>query len=338
MLAGTVGDIGEIDRIVDFLSREKQFNYDHAMKVIWNALPRKAWQEFHAQHGGSMQQSWAYGEAMKTLGIQAHRAAVMEGKKVVALAQFIGRRYLHYVSLASCTRGPVWSPALDAAAQNQIYKEFKKTIPTRMFRVTLFSPDLPLDQVEPASVKGLHRVMTGYSTVMLDLTQSEAQLREGLDRKWRNRVFRPLRSAPLQVQFKPDMRDCRHLLERELEQRASRNFHGLPTDFVPAFIDGHERPELGYFVATTRHEGRVIASMLFLLHGDGATYHIGWSDEEGRKLSAHNVMLWQAMLHLKKQGVRRLDLGGINTHDLPGISRFKLATGGQVLTLAGTYF
>jgi lipid II:glycine glycyltransferase (peptidoglycan interpeptide bridge formation enzyme) len=308
------------------------------MKVIWNALPRKAWQEFHAQHGGSMQQSWAYGEAMKTLGVEAHRAAVMDGKKVLALAQFIGRRYLHYISLASCTRGPVWSPALDAAAQNRIYKEFKKTIPTRMFRVTLFSPDLPLDLVETASVKGLHRVMTGYSTVMLDLTQNEAQLREGLDRKWRNRVFRPLRSAPLQVQFKPDMRDCRYLLERELEQRASRNFHGLPIDFVPAFIDGHERPEQGYFVATTRHEGRVIASMLFLLHGDGATYHIGWSDEEGRKLSAHNVMLWQAMLHLKKQGVRRLDLGGINTHDLPGISRFKLATGGQVLTLAGTYF
>ena len=332
------GDIGEIDRIAEFLNAYWQFNYDHAMKVIWNALPRKAWQEFHALHGGSLQQSWAYGEAMQTLGVQTHRAAVMDGKKVLALAQFIGRRYLHYVSLASCTRGPVWGPGLDAVSQNRLYKEFKKTIPTRMFRVTLFSPDLPLAQLLPESMRGLHRVMTGYSTVTLDLTQSETALREGLDRKWRNRVFRPLRSAALQVQFKADMRDCRYLLEQELAQRASRNFHGLPTDFVPAFIDGHERPEQGYFVASTRLEGRVIASMLFLLHGQGATYHIGWSDEEGRKLSAHNVMLWQAMLHLKKQGVRRLDLGGINTHDLPGISRFKLATGGQVLTLAGTYF
>jgi CelD/BcsL family acetyltransferase involved in cellulose biosynthesis len=333
-----LSDIDEIDKTDDFLNNKKQFDYHHAMKVIWNALPRKAWQEFHAQHGGSLQQSWAYGEAMRTLGVQTHRAAVMDGKKVLALAQFIGRRYLHYLSMASCTRGPVWSPALDAAAQNRIYKELKKTIPTKMIRVTLFSPEMTLAQLPPESVKGLNRVMTGYSTVTLDLRRDEETLRAQMDRKWRNRVFRPKRTAPLQVQLKADMRDCRHLLEKEEAQRASRHFHGLPTDFVPAFINGHERPEQGYFVATTRHDNRTIAAMLFLLHGQGATYHIGWSDEEGRQLSAHNVMLWQAMLHLKKQGISRLDLGGINTHDLPGISRFKLATGGQVLTLAGTYF
>jgi len=33
-----------------------------------------------------------------------------------------------------------------------------------------------------------------------------------------------------------------------------------------------------------------------------------------------------------------LDLGGLNTRDLAGISRFKIGSGGQVVTLAGTYF
>jgi lipid II:glycine glycyltransferase (peptidoglycan interpeptide bridge formation enzyme) len=308
------------------------------MKVIWNALPRKAWEEFHAQHGGSLQQSWAYGEAMKGLGVQTHRAVVMDGRKVLALAQFIGRRYLHYVSLASCSRGPVWSPVLDAEVQNRLFKEFKRTIPTRVLRVTLFSPDLTLDQLVSSSVRGMQRVMTGYSTVLLDLSQDEQTLRKGLSGKWRNQALRTKPGVSLDIQFKPDMRDCRHLLEHEQAQRAIRNFHGLPTDFVPLFIEGHERPEQAYFVATARNEGRIIASMLFLLHGQGATYHMGWSDDEGRRLNAHNVILWQAMLHLKKKSVRRLDLGGINTHDLPGISRFKLGTGGQVLTLAGTYF
>ena len=44
------------------------------------------------------------------------------------------------------------------------------------------------------------------------------------------------------------------------------------------------------------------------------------------------------MLRLKKLGIERLDLGGLNTRALPGISRFKLGTGGHPLTLAGTYF
>ena len=42
--------------------------------------------------------------------------------------------------------------------------------------------------------------------------------------------------------------------------------------------------------------------------------------------------------YLQEQGIEVLDLGGVNTHDLPGISRFKLGTGGQAITLAGTYF
>jgi lipid II:glycine glycyltransferase (peptidoglycan interpeptide bridge formation enzyme) len=44
------------------------------------------------------------------------------------------------------------------------------------------------------------------------------------------------------------------------------------------------------------------------------------------------------MAYFQDHQIEVLDLGGVNTHDLPGISRFKLGTGGDVLTLAGTYF
>jgi lipid II:glycine glycyltransferase (peptidoglycan interpeptide bridge formation enzyme) len=65
---------------------------------------------------------------------------------------------------------------------------------------------------------------------------------------------------------------------------------------------------------------------------------VGWADEAGRKSNAHNLLLWRGIDYLKKAGIERLDLGGVNTRDLPGISRFKLGSGGRVLTLAGTYF
>jgi len=55
-------------------------------------------------------------------------------------------------------------------------------------------------------------------------------------------------------------------------------------------------------------------------------------------LNVHNLLLWQTLLALRSQGVETLDLGGVNTRALPGISRFKLGTGGHLLTLAGTYF
>lgn len=338
MVANVSVDIGEIDSSGDFLNLMISITYHHAMKVTWNTLPRKAWSEFHSRYGGSLQQSWAYGQAMATLGVQVHRAAVMDGRKLVALAQFIGRRYLGYISLASCTRGPVWSWALEGPQQAEIHKALRSSMPTRAFRVTLFSPNCTLEQLPPPSVMGMHRVMTGYSTVMLDLTQGEAVLRERLEGKWRNRLVKAEAAAGLSIHVLPDRRACEKLLVHEGEQRQIRRFQGLPTGFVSAYLDGHEGPEPCFLVAWAELEGKTIASMLFLRHGPAATYHMGWSDEEGRKLNAHALLLWRGMLALKTLNIRSLDLGGVNTHDLPGISRFKLATGGQVLTLAGTYF
>ena len=77
--------------------------------------------------------------------------------------------------------------------------------------------------------------------------------------------------------------------------------------------------------------------MMFLLHGSAATYQVGWSNDTGRRLNAHNLVLWQAMQALQQRGVRQLDLGGVNTQRSAGIARFKLGTGGRVLRLAGTY-
>jgi lipid II:glycine glycyltransferase (peptidoglycan interpeptide bridge formation enzyme) len=77
--------------------------------------------------------------------------------------------------------------------------------------------------------------------------------------------------------------------------------------------------------------------MMFLLHGSAATYQVGWSNDTGRQFNAHNLLLWHAIEALQQRGVRLLDLGGVNTQRSAGIARFKLGTGGRVLTLAGTY-
>lgn len=72
-------------------------------------------------------------------------------------------------------------------------------------------------------------------------------------------------------------------------------------------------------------------------HGKAATYYVGWMNPEGRAKHTHNLLLWQAVILLKQQGVEWLDLGGVDGLSMPGVSRFKLGLGGDLFTLAGTY-
>jgi hypothetical protein len=308
------------------------------MNVRWEHLPKAEWEEFHAVQHGALQQAWTYGEALTSLGVTMRRAMVWDGERLVAVAQFMCKRILGYISLASCTRGPVFHPDLGPAERAEIYKRLRQSIPLPRFKVLLFSPNCTADQLDPAETRGLSRVMTGYATVLLDLTTPLPDLKARLEGKWRNRLTKALSNEKLRLHVQPSLKRCEWLLGKELDQREAKKFHGLPTEFVQAYIGAVAEPRQAFVVAYAELGKNTIGAMLFLIHGRVASYHVGWADEEGRQLNAHNALLWQAIVHLQGQGIAVLDLGGVNTHDLPGISRFKLGTGGHVVTLAGTYF
>ncbi len=305
------------------------------MQIRWNDIPRPAWDAAHAGLGAPLQQHWAYGESLVTQKVQVHRAEVRIDDRTVAFAQFLCRRYAGVVGVALCTRGPLWLEPVQHTESAKIYRELRRSLPMRRPRFILFSPDLT-DPRDP-SLATLTRVLTGYSTVILDLTPPEAQLRAGLHPYWRNRLAAAERSVlrVSDVGFEPDA--YRSVLQEEMRQRERKRFYALPPAFIDNYIAAHADARQAALILTAELHSRPVAAMLFLIHGSAATYQLGWSTPQGRAGNAHNLVLWRAMAMLKERGVKTLDLGGVNTEDLPGISRFKINTGGKVVTYAGGF-
>lgn len=309
------------------------------MDIIWDTPCKPIWNKFHQSHGGALQQAWAYGEAVQLLGTKIHRAIAYEANKPVAIAQFLRKRIAGYISLSNCSRGPIWHPDLSISHRQQIYRQLKQSIPTPGLKAILFSPDLPADTPDShPETAHLSRVMTGYSTVIMDLSLPMDILFSQLEGKWRNRLRAAERSPGLQIITNASLSKCRLLLERENQQRQQKNFHGLPTLFVENYIQASSSRGNAFALSRAEQGAKMIAGMLFLIHGRMATYHIGWADETGRQMNVHNLLLWNGMAYLRDNGVTQLDLGGVNTHQLPGLSRFKLGTGGKVVTYAGTFY
>ncbi|MHA6287770.1 lipid II:glycine glycyltransferase FemX [Maricaulis sp. CAU 1757] len=296
------------------------------------AIDRATWDAALQDRVASLQQDWAYGQAIAGLGAGVSRVGIYINNQLVGLAQFTHRRMVGLVSVAVCTRGPVWLGDIDRKRKAEIHAALKRELGLARPRAILVSPD----EEDAHGVERLTRVMTGYSTVLIDLQQEEDELRRRLDGKWRNQLASAERSS-LSVQrngSKPAQ--YRWLLQTEDGQRVSKGYQATPTELIPAFVEAkNERDSL---LILRADEGREkVAAMLFLVHGAAATYHLGWNSAAGRKSGAHNLLLWHAMKALKERGVKSLDLGGVNTAHGAGIARFKLATGGRVVTLAGTY-
>lgn len=242
----------------------------------------------------ALQQCWAYGQAMARLGARVQHVLLRQGGQVIAAAQMLERRGLRVINRPAGQAGPL------------------------LRRLARF-PGLTL--CTGAVGHGFMPLVTPRFHAEWDLRPDPADLRAGLQGKWRNRLRRgetlPIREGPAGVMM--DLAARCDTLARQ------RGFRALP----PGFLAGWEG---GRLVLHWSPGGRLAAGIVVLIHGQCATYHCGWTSAEGRAAQANAAILWHAALVLRGQGVQRLDLGAVDASN-PGLARFKLGTGARLVSL-----
>lgn len=305
------------------------------MQVVWNPSDRDMWDSAHAQAGASLQQDWAYGSCMKAMGVDVLRAIVTSNDQPVALAQFIVRKWLGVFNMALCGRGPIWLEHLTGVEKAQAYAAIKHSLPLKGLRLVLISPEE--EQTKELGLSVWRRVMTGYSTVLLDISLPLETLRAQLESRWRSNLASAEQSELTVHRVGTNPGQYHWLLDADMKQRAQRNLEGLPFEFFDLYAKARHVPAKTLLTLRADLGRDRVAGMLFLIHGEAATYQVGWANDQGRDLHAHNLVLWEAIQELKARGVRWLDMGGVNTQRSAGVARFKIRTGGRVVTFAGTY-
>ena len=178
----------------------------------------------------------------------------------------------------------------------------------------------------------------GFKQLMTPAHVAELALDRDLERhmapKWRN-IWRRAQHSPLKIYNEPfDSAKHQWLLKADLAQQKQKRFRALPH----AIIHGYSAiAPYNVSVWTAKSQGDTVAGMFFIRHGKCATYHLGWSNDVGRKHAAHHRMLIAAAQDFANTGVVQLDLGTVDTHSAPGLARFKIGTGANIRPLGGSW-
>ena len=305
------------------------------MKLQWEGHDMTTWDQAHAQAAGALQQDWAYGSSRVAMGSSVLRAVVHADGLPVAMAQFIVRRFGRWAGFALCSRGPIWLQALSSSDKARAYQAMRQSIPLPGLRFLMITPDEVLSP--ELGLPHLRRIMTGYASVMLDISLPLDTLRANLDKRWRHRLGGAEKSELAIHRMGTNPGQYRWLLDAEMQQRVDRGLQGYPDIWFERYAESRKQPSKNILSMRADVGRDRVAAMMFLLHGEAATYQVGWTSDAGRDLHAHNLILWKGIEELKERGIRQLDLGGVNTGRSAGIARFKMATGGVVKVLAGSY-
>ncbi|NIA68384.1 GNAT family N-acetyltransferase [Pelagibius litoralis] len=306
-------------------------------EIAWQPCPRETWEALTRQAGqSSLEQAWAYGAAIESEhGLRAERGLISQGGEPLAMVQAFCRDRL-FTRIARVLRGPIWliDPLSDSRAPlvcRTLARQFRRRFGDFLF----WLPELPADPKSAAMLQaqGLHPVVTGYSSIWLDLRPPTEALRAGLHGKWRN-ALQQAEKAGFDIEETTHPRRLNQSLLLYDRFRRRKRFVGPNGDFIAA-LARHDRDAV--VALTARLNDDLVAGVILIRHGRAATYLASWTSDAGRVGQAHNLLLWRGIDTLKASGIDWLDLGGVNTESQPGIARFKLGLGGEVFTLAGTY-
>lgn len=199
----------------------------------------------------------------------------------------------------------------------------------QLFDVGLHRRPLILSPERPAAVDRAIRIAAPREILRVDLSGPKLTRRACLHQNWRHQLGQA-EAGPLRVLHRPFSPD-HPLLALEARQSQAKRYQNWPTHLTSAFAT--VAPDQTH-VFTALLRGHPVAHMLFLTHGNRATYHMGHSAQEGRAHHAHNLLLWEAMNALAARGISQLELGPSTTQS---IDRFKRRAGAQAEPTGGTW-
>lgn len=308
------------------------------LSLTWDGVEMRRWMDLHAAVPmAPLEQAWMYGEAVGAGSpYKPTRGVITRDGKPVAIAQALEWSLGGAAHLAKVVRGPVFLKEVTETECLAAHRLIANRWPMPRLNWFFFTPEM-VDGAFATSVMerlNLKRTVTGYSTAWHDLTVGADALRAKLHQKWRNQLV-AAEGEKLRVRDSHSGQAMNWLLERYDAERKKRRFRSSTGAFAAALAICAPRPK-DVLLLQAERGSEPVAGVLFLRHGFSATYQVAYTSDAGRAANANRLLVWEGMRRLAADGVRWLDMGGIDA-SMEGVTRFKLGTGATSVTLTGTW-
>ncbi len=284
-------------------------------------LTKDQWDKKVIDLGGSILQSWDWGEFQKSLGFKVYRFVTKDYvNQVVELPLMAGKKYLY------SGRGPLGAVSDAILDLKKIGAEDHSTVFAR------------IEPNEKVNLPKAAKETQPTNNWLLDLTQSEEALLAGMKPKTRYNINLSQRKGVTVREGKKE--DLLEVYRLFLETAGRNKFRLHPQNYYWQIWETLTPKNLKILIA--EYNGKPLACMLLTMFGSTATYLHGGSSSTNKEAMAPYVLHWIAIKIAKAAGLSFYDFGGIAPADQPrhpwaGISRFKKSFGGFEVVFPGSF-
>lgn len=308
------------------------------LELVWDDMTVGDWKDLLKKAPRSnLLQTWAYAKTNLMLYRLWPKFGVFyQDGQAVAMAMVSTRKFLG-IEVVRIHRAPVWLVPTPAPELVQaVLQKLREAYPQKWSRRISFMPELPYT---PKSAELLQkagftpRKNTPYRSSFVDLTPDLEAIKKGFASSFR-KSLKASKKLDFTIIVDPSKLAVKDMTYGYLKDRAKRKYRGPSAKFLRT-LHKNCRPH-EWLLLEAWHEDQLIAVQLFVVHGNAATYQLGWTTERGRNANAHHAMMFEAITRLKQAGITGLDLGGLSDENI-GLNTFKQNLNGAEYTLVGSW-
>ena len=163
-----------------------------------------------------------------------------------------------------------------------------------------FHPLLKNENIFKKDIKVIHN----RTTVCLKLEELEEDLwKTQIISKNRN-VIRKAEKCGLTVEFEEDLESFIKIYEETMDKVNAGEYYYFSKEYYKCLED------LDNTYISIKFEEKIIATAIFMKHGDYFHYHLAGSLKEYLKYSPNNLLLWSAIKYANENGYKIMHFGG----------------------------
>src|SRR3989344_4039876 len=282
-------------------------------------------------------QSWEWGDARKTLGVQALRYGLFETGKLVKAFQLT----LHKIPFTTKFVGYLPKGPFPDKNLAQALKKIGKENNCAFIKL---EPDVQVtgnrQQVTDEFRKSPKPLFTKYNFV-LDITKSEEELLKNMHSKTRYNI-KVAQKHGVKIIESTDDKDFETYLKLYFETTKRQEYHGHNKEYHHKIWKtlkdaGMAKLLIAYF------KGEPLTAWMLLNFKDTLYYPYGGSSKVHPEVMANNLIAWEAIKLGKKLKLKKFDMWGAlgpnaNSKDpWYGFHKFKMGYGGNLVEYIRTY-
>jgi peptidoglycan pentaglycine glycine transferase (the first glycine) len=282
-------------------------------------------------------QSWDWGEFQRVVSGNVWRVGVEDGGKLVASAKVLKKDLPMGKSYFYCGRGPIFlNKTWNVEAAALIFGEIERIAKEEMVMFLRFDMDFDaisdVEQIIGDRTFIKSEDVQPAKTLVLDITKTEDEILNAMHQKTRYNINLALKKEVKVTEVAKDrFEDFWNLLDQTTGRDKFRP-HGR--SYYDAMLD---IPTNSLKLMFAEYNGKPLAASIISLFGDSVTYLHGGSANDDRNFMAPYALQWGSIQLAKKLGYKYYDFHGIDEEKWPGVTRFKMGFGGEVINFPGTY-